>query len=110
MYQLLDGLDQTLDIHRQSTPTDKLLDRLFEYDGPPYVVILDEVDQLTDTDVLYDLYRVRNLSMVLIANREEELFMQLDGRLQSRLQSATRIRFDPYEMSQYRTQSGLMSP
>lgn len=98
LYRVLDGLDQTLDIHRQSTPTDKLLDRLHDYDGPPYVVILDEVDQLANLDVLYDLYRTRNLSMVLIANREEELFMQLGGRLQSRLQSSTRVRFDPYEM------------
>ena len=96
LYRVLDGLDQTLDIHRQSTPTDALLDRLYKYDGPPYVVILDEVDQLADVDVLYDLYRGHNLSMVLITNREEDVFMQLGGRLQSRLQSAARIRFDRY--------------
>ncbi len=98
LYRVLEGVDKALDVHRQSTPTDALLDRVYEYDGPPYVVILDEVDQLADVDVLYDLYRAHNLSMVLIANREEDVFVQLDERLQSRLQSATRIRFDRYEM------------
>ncbi|ELY62232.1 Cdc6/Cdc18 family protein [Natronolimnohabitans innermongolicus] len=46
LYSLLDGINQTIDIHRQSTPKDLLLDRLRDYEGPPYVVILDEVDQL----------------------------------------------------------------
>ncbi len=46
LYRILDGINQTIDIHRQSTPRDELLDRLRAYDGPRYVVILDEVDQL----------------------------------------------------------------
>jgi Cdc6-like AAA superfamily ATPase len=50
LYRLLDGFGQTLDIHRRSTPKDELLDRLHTYDGKPYVVILDEVDQLESTD------------------------------------------------------------
>lgn len=33
LYELLDGIGETLDIHRKSTPTDVLLDRLHEYDG-----------------------------------------------------------------------------
>lgn len=96
LYRALEGLDQTFDVHRQSTPTDELLDRLHDYDGPPYVVILDEVDQLESPDVLYDLYRTRRLSMILIANREEELFTNLGGRLNSRLKTSTRLEFKPY--------------
>lgn len=97
LYRILEGLDRSVDIHRQSTPTDELIDRLRDYDGPRYVVILDEVDQLIETDVLYALCRARGLDLILIANREADLFSQLDDRVVSRLQTATRIRFDAYD-------------
>jgi len=98
LYEVLDGINKTLDIHRQSTH--ELLDRLRDYDGPHYVVILDEVDQLQDNDVLYDLHRTRNLTLILIANREEDVFSFLDERLHSRLQSCVRIRFGKYNLSE----------
>ncbi len=96
LYQLLDEIATTVDIHRQSTPTDELLDRLRAFDQAPVVVILDEVDQLEDTSVLYELYRIRGISMILIANDETTLYAQLDNRLRSRLMTAQRIHFDRY--------------
>ncbi|MEZ3118184.1 Cdc6/Cdc18 family protein [Halobaculum sp. MBLA0147] len=96
LYRILDELTRAVDIHRTSTPQDELVERLREYDEAPVVVILDEVDQLEDKDLLYDLFRVTGLSMVLIANREEALYGELEDRLQSRLQTASSIRFDPY--------------
>lgn len=96
LYRILDGVNRTHDVHRQSTPRDLLLERLREYDGPPYVVILDEVDQLQDKRLLYDLYRIQGLEMVMIANREEDLFSPIDNRLQSRLRTCARIQFDKY--------------
>ncbi|MFC5133870.1 MULTISPECIES: Cdc6/Cdc18 family protein [Haloferacaceae] len=96
LYQLLDGIGQTYDVHRQSTPRDLLLDRLRDYDGPPYVIILDEVDQLQDKELLYDLHRIPKLTLILIANREEDLFKPLGARLQSRLQNSNRIHFGQY--------------
>ena len=100
LYRLLEAIGPTYDVHRQSTPTDELLERLESYDGPPFVVILDEVDQLEDESVLYDLYRIPGISMVLIANREPELFARLDERLVSRLHGATRIRFEKYDLDE----------
>lgn len=97
---LLEGLGKTLDIHRQSTPKDELLRRLQEYENGQYVVILDEVDQLQDKNLLYDLYTTRNISMILIANREKELLAQLDNRLQSRLHSRIPIHFDRYSLNE----------
>lgn len=96
LYRILDGISQTIDIHRQSTPKDVLLERLRGYDGPPYIVILDEVDQLEDKSLLYDLYRIPNLTMILIANDEESLFADVDTRLNSRLSSCERIQFRNY--------------
>ncbi|WP_049903641.1 Cdc6/Cdc18 family protein [Halococcus agarilyticus] len=100
LYRLLEAIGPTYDVHRQSTPTDELLERLEAYDGPPFVAILDEVDQLEDERVLYDLYRIPGISMVLIANREPELFARLDERLVSRLHGATRIRFEKYAVDE----------
>ena len=100
LYRILDCVDRTVDVHRRSTPKDELLDRIREYEGPQFVVILDEVDQLEDKSVLYDLYRVPRITTVLIANREQELFSQLDDRLTSRLQTCVRISFDKYPLDE----------
>jgi len=100
LYHVLDAVGNTHDIHRRSTPTDELLQRLREYDGPQYIVILDEVDQLEDKEILYDFHRIQNLSMILIANREEDVFSDFDGRLSSRLQTCIRIRFNQYDLDQ----------
>lgn len=100
LYRILEGIDQAVDIHRQSTPRDELVERLRQYDGPPYVVILDEVDQLEDKRVLYELYRIRELTLVFIANREAELFGTLSERLESRFRTVARIRFDAYAVDE----------
>ena len=96
LYRLLEAIGQTTDIHRNSTPKDELLERLRTANDEPFVVILDEVDQLEDTRVLYDLYEMPHVTMVLIANREDELFVNLDDRVASRLKGSTRIWFDTY--------------
>jgi len=46
LYQILDDIGRTIDIHRQSTPHDELIDRLQQYNESRTVVILDEADQL----------------------------------------------------------------
>ena len=99
LYKALEGIGKTLDIHRQSTPTDKLMTRLKEYDDRPYVLIMDEVDQLEDEKVLYDLYAMPNVTLVMIANKETALH-NMDDRVRSRLMDAERIEFEPYEASQ----------
>lgn len=95
LYRLLDGLNKTFDIHRQSTPTDVLLDRIKDH-TTPYVTILDEADQLEDNGVLYDLYRIPNLELILIANQDIEFLRTLPNRVTSRLQTSTRIQYSPY--------------
>jgi Cdc6-like AAA superfamily ATPase len=96
LYRLLEGVGEALNVHRQSTPRDELLDRLRDGFDASYVAVLDEVDQLEEKDVLYDLHRTSGLSLVLIANREEQLFSELNERLVSRLHTATRVRFGRY--------------
>lgn len=100
LYRVLEGVNQAFDVHRKSTPRDELLDRLRDALDEPYVVVLDEVDQLEDKGVLYDLHRVRGLSLVLIANDEREVFADLEERVASRFQTAARIHFDRYDTSE----------
>ena len=100
LYQILDNLGATIDIHRQSTPHDELVDRLQQHDGPRTVVILDEVDQLEDPSVIYDLHSLPQFAIVCIANKEEELFGRVDDRLVSRLRSSEHVRMDRYHDEQ----------
>jgi len=100
LYRILNEIERTVDIHRQSTPRDVLLERLREHNEPPCVVIFDEVDQLEDKGILYDLNRLPQYSLILIVNREEELFAGIDDRLASRLHGSERIRFDRYTIDQ----------
>lgn len=100
LYQILDDLGKTIDIHRQSTPHDELIDRLQQYDGPRTVVILDEADQLEDPDVIYNLHSLPQFAVICIANSEEELFSRVDGRLVSRLRSSEHVRMDRYHDDQ----------
>ena len=44
LYRILEGINQTLDVHRQSTPKDELLERLRDYDGPPLPVTARKLD------------------------------------------------------------------
>jgi len=100
LYQILDDLGKTIDIHRQSTPHDELVDRLQQYDGPRTVVILDEVDQLEDPSLIYDLHSLPQFAIICIANKEEELFGRVDDRLVSRLRSSEHVRMDKYHDEQ----------
>lgn len=100
IYHILDGLGKTLNIHRQSTPRDELVDRLREYDGSHCVVILDEIDQLEDKSILYDLHELPQFSPMLIANREKDLFADLDERLVSRYRGCERVQFDRYSLEE----------
>lgn len=112
--RILDGVDQTLDIHRQSTPTDLLLERIRSVCENPYVIILDEVDQLDDMGVLYSLKRTSDLWMILITTDENDRFFgRIDDRIKSRFQSSTQLELDPYETNtlisilQDRVEAGL---
>ncbi|MFC6974309.1 orc1/cdc6 family replication initiation protein [Halomicroarcula sp. GCM10025709] len=96
LYQILDDLGQTINIHRQSTPHDELVDRLQQYDGPRAVVILDEVDQLEDPNLIYDLHSLPQFALICIANREQDLFNSVDERLVSRLRASEHVRLERY--------------
>lgn len=94
LYRILEGVAPTYDVHR-STPRDELLQRI-EGLEVPYVVVLDEADQITDADVLRELYGIPHVTTICIANRERDVVGPLDERLRSRLRSGVHVQFDAY--------------
>lgn len=100
LYTVLEGLGEAHGIHRGSTPKDELFARLREATDRPYVVILDEADQLADDTVLYDLHRIPAVSLVCIANGERDVFATLDDRVRSRIGTGPRVRFDRYSIAE----------
>jgi len=100
LFRILDGVERTVNIYRRSTPRDVLLERLRDHDGPSCVVVLDEVDQIEDRGLLYELTRLQGFPLVLIANRQDELLAGVDERLASRLRGGEHIRFDRYSTAE----------
>ena len=80
----------------RTASTGHLIDLITDNLHGPGVVILDEVDQLRETNVLYDLHEIRGLSWIGIANREVDLLADLDDRVTSRISVGYRVHFDSY--------------
>lgn len=76
--------------------TGRIIERVQQGLTDPGVAILDEVDQLRETELLYDLHEIRGLSWIGIANREIDLLADLDDRVTSRITVGYRVRFDSY--------------
>lgn len=97
LLKLVEGIGQSMDVQQHSTPHDELLRRIRDADGRPYVVILDEADQLDcREDILYELTKLQHVYTILICNRERDLLDGLDRRVVSRLSGCQRIEFDSY--------------
>ena len=94
-YELLQDMGQKM-IHRTGTPTDELVD-MFEKKvrSRPAVVILDEVDQIQDEKILYDMARYTRTGLIMIAN-QSNVFYNVDERIRSSLSSRKNIRFQAY--------------
>lgn len=72
-----------------------LLDRLGEL-TEPWVVVLDEVDAISDRDVLTDLWRLRAVTLVAITNDLQRLLAGVTDHSRSRIQSMQSIEFSRY--------------
>lgn len=94
-YNLLQDMGQKM-IHRTGTPTDELVEMFEEkIRSRPAVVILDEVDQIEDERILYDMARYTQTGLIMIAN-QENVFYNIDERIRSSLSSRKNIRFQSY--------------
>ena len=93
-YKLLRDMNEF--VTRGGTSTEELVDKFEEkaYKSP-MVIVIDEVDQIKDEKVLYDLSRFQNAAIILIANRDD-IFADMDDRIRSSFSSINEIRFKAY--------------
>ena len=85
-------------IHEQLAH-DAMLDRIREVDGP-YVVVLDEVDQLDDMTILREVYGMEGVAVVGITNRKHDLLGRVNEWLSTRIRSCVTIRLEAYNDDQ----------
>lgn len=89
-------LDQKLTTPRDGTSTEKIVDMFEEKTRKePTVIIVDEVDQVSDDEVLYELSRFQNTGIIFIAN-DPKIFSHFEDRVRSRLSGMRRIQFTEY--------------
>jgi cell division control protein 6 len=98
-YATLDKIVVDLRILRaEKLNTSFKLERFQSFIGDrPFLIILDEIDQLSPKErnsALYNLCNVRNLGLIVICNNKHTLFT-FDERVRSRFQP-TQIAFEPY--------------
>lgn len=94
-YSLLKDVGKKM-IHRKGTATDELIQEFERVArNNQLVIVVDEVDQLTEDEVLYELSRFRETGLIMIANRNT-VFHNLDDRVRSRMSGRDEIRFKQY--------------
>lgn len=81
----------------------ELLERLRDDLERPFVVILDECDQIEDDGVLYELHSLPKVTPILIANDYEETLKALEMRVESRISGYGPIEFSKYSGGQLET-------
>jgi Cdc6-like AAA superfamily ATPase len=96
----LDEIQSTHDLHRTSTPVDVLTSRLHDWTERPFIVVLDEADQVAHTGVFDDFYSHPTISVVLISNDETQLVTGLDERVKSRIREAKRVPLHRYHRNE----------
>jgi len=94
--EVLNEVTSTHDLHRTSTPIDVLTGRLQDWQERPYVVVLDEADQVVTTGIIDDFYSHPSISTILISNEEQHLFRGIRERVKSRIREATRVPLHTY--------------
>jgi orc1/cdc6 family replication initiation protein len=93
-------LDEKITTPRDGTSTEKVVQKFEDKTKEePTVIIVDEVDQISDDSILYELSRFQNTGIIFIAN-DQRVFTHFEDRVRSRLSRIKRIRFKKYTTEQ----------
>lgn len=99
LYQILKDFSSGF-LHSKGISTDELLEflerKVKEREG---IIILDEIDKLTDERILYEILSFQKISLILISNKPHALTW-FDPRIRSRLASIDNIEFPLYKTSE----------
>jgi Cdc6-like AAA superfamily ATPase len=116
LFGLVRGAGLGADIQLEGMHASATLDRFRQCDDQ-IICVVDEVDLIDDPHTLSALFEVPNVSLMLVtAADENEWLADLDARIKSRLQTASRLRLERYSHSELvdilesRVEHGLVSP
>jgi len=98
LYSIFSELaDSTGAIHSKSATQD-ILSGIYDVVDEQAVVVIDEADMLQDGELLTELHAIDGISLVLVANRDDDIVDGLSVVRQAALQDGTRLDFDPYSV------------
>jgi len=61
-----------------------------------FIAILDEVDVIEDDTIIHALHDLPDVTLILVAVSEDDLFTDLDSRVVSRLRGSAKVTLDKY--------------
>ena len=79
----------------QHKPTNELLLTFKSLCTQPVVLVLDEIDKLEDTDVLYTLFESISVKTIIMLTNYRSAYKKIDERVRSRLHTEF-LEFKPY--------------
>ena len=79
----------------RTTPRETLVESLDDHVTRPTIVVLDEADDVPDTDILPILFNQRSLSVIPICHDDDDFLARVDGRVRSKL-SGRKLELDRY--------------
>jgi len=94
-HSLVQDADRGNDLRPEGTPTSVYFNRLREMDDH-FVAILDEVDVIEDDTLIHALHDLPDVTVILVAVSEDDLFTDLDSRVVSRLRGSAKVTLDKY--------------
>lgn len=93
-------LDKKAKVPRDGTSTEKVVEMFEEkVRNNPTVIIIDEIGQISNEEILFDLSRFINAAVICIAN-EGSIFGHFSDKIQSRFSGLKKLHFKRYEVDE----------
>jgi len=100
LYEIADGLDAGGVLHRNSTPTQELIEAITARPDHRRVVVLDEAEMVTDATVFQTLRDASRLDVICIVNDTSELTESHPDDVRATLDLATTLKCGSYSVKQ----------
>ena len=97
MHRVVSSFDHSTP-DRSAADINSLLMRLESYQGPPFVVILDEAELLRNPNIIRDYHGRRGFSLIVIATDRDQFFSHVPDAIATRLMGPTAV-LDPYSLT-----------
>ncbi len=98
LYSIYSELAQSTGPIQSKSPAHDILSGIYEAVDEQAVVVVDEADMLQDGSLLTELHAIDGLSLILVANRDDDIVDGLNVVQATTLQDGKRLAFEPYSV------------